>query len=169
MCRGSKKVKNRCSIRPILHVHVVNPVPRTPPCSHHAAQLPSQPGVQEKKIIIQRLCALSNIITGLCARTEGLVVSVGNYTDRACDIWEDRRCSNANVLFKEGAIKHSWHLFYSLTCSGGMYSCTYGGRYIPALRLEGFLQGCLLVWRLQKVCCTNSKHAGVAPQPPGCW
>lgn len=34
--------------------------------------------------------------------------------DRACDIWEGRRCSNANTLFKEGAIKHSWHLFFTV-------------------------------------------------------
>lgn len=46
---------------------------------------------------------------------------------RACDIWEDRRCSNANTLFKEGAIKHTWHLLNSSTCFGGMYSLVVEG------------------------------------------
>lgn len=84
-----------------------------------------------KKKIIQRLCALSNIITGLCARREGLVVSVRSYMDRACDIWEGRRCSNANTLFKEGAIKHSWHLFLQFYMLWGMYSAPMEGAISP--------------------------------------
>lgn len=49
----------------------------------------------------------------------------------ACDIWEVRRCSNANALFKEGAIKHSWHLFYSSTGFGGMSSLALEGATLP--------------------------------------
>lgn len=165
---AQRRLKPAVLLNPFCMFMLSTLFPELHPAATMSPQLPSQPGVLEKKIIMQRLCALSNIIAGLCARREGLVVSVGSCTDRAGDIWEGRRCSNANALFKEGAIKHSWHLFNSLTCSGGVYSCTYGGRHIPALRLEGFLQGCLLVRRLQKVCCTDSKHAGVAPQPPRC-
>lgn len=132
-------------------------------------QFPSRPGVQNNTAI---MCTLRCNYRPVCLARKGLMVSVGSYMDRAYNIWEDRRWwSNADILFKEGAIKHCWHFlpfFYWFACSGGMYSAPIEGA-TSLFKVLGGSVGLFSGVRLTKGGCTDGKHAGVAPQLSRCW